>query len=218
MLWPFIGLWTLDLEESSLFLPAKYREALSSLQRRNLPSNPLPLHTLPWNLPFDPSALSLPPGQLHSRHCRSNFPPAFPLRISQPLRASPHLQVLEFLGSLCGSFLLLYAVSDQLCVLMSFSHVWLFASPWTVVHQAPLWDSPGNNTGVGCHALLQEIFPTQGSNPGLPHSRQNPLNCQIFNIHELQVPDFILRSSAPTLSLTYSVTSPRDNLLSITVS
>ena len=33
-------------------------------------------------------------------------------------------------------------------------------------------DSPGKNTGVGFHALLQEIFPTQGSNPGLPHCRQ----------------------------------------------
>ena len=30
-------------------------------------------------------------------------------------------------------------------------------------------DSLGKNTGVGCHALLQRIFPTQGSNPGLPH-------------------------------------------------
>ena len=30
-------------------------------------------------------------------------------------------------------------------------------------------DSPGRNTGVGCHALLQGIFPTQGSNLGLPH-------------------------------------------------
>ena len=29
-------------------------------------------------------------------------------------------------------------------------------------------DSPGKNTGVDCHALLQGIFPTQGSNPGLP--------------------------------------------------
>ena len=28
------------------------------------------------------------------------------------------------------------------------------------------------NTGVGCHFLLQEIFSTQGSNPGLPHCRQ----------------------------------------------
>ena len=34
------------------------------------------------------------------------------------------------------------------------------------------WDSPGKNTGVGCHALLQGIFPTQGWNPPLvclPH-------------------------------------------------
>ena len=30
-----------------------------------------------------------------------------------------------------------------------------------------LWDSPGKNTGVGCHSLLQGIFPTQGSNPSL---------------------------------------------------
>ena len=29
------------------------------------------------------------------------------------------------------------------------------------------WDSPGKNTGVGCHALLQGIFLTQGSNPNL---------------------------------------------------
>ena len=28
-------------------------------------------------------------------------------------------------------------------------------------------DSPGKSTGVGCHALLQDIFPTQGSNPRL---------------------------------------------------
>ena len=34
------------------------------------------------------------------------------------------------------------------------------------------WDSPGKNTGVGCHALLQGIFLTQGSNPGLLHCRQ----------------------------------------------
>ena len=32
-------------------------------------------------------------------------------------------------------------------------------------------DSSGKNTRVGCHALLQGIFPTQGSNPGLPHCR-----------------------------------------------
>ena len=43
------------------------------------------------------------------------------------------------------------------------SHFWLFAIPW---------NSPGQNTGVGSLALLQGMFPTQGSNPGLPHCRQ----------------------------------------------
>ena len=32
-------------------------------------------------------------------------------------------------------------------------------------------DSPDKNTGVDCHALLQGIFSTQGSNPGLSHCR-----------------------------------------------
>ena len=33
------------------------------------------------------------------------------------------------------------------------------------------WDSPGKNTGVGCHPLLQRIFLTHGSNPDLLHCR-----------------------------------------------
>ena len=33
-------------------------------------------------------------------------------------------------------------------------------------------DSPGKNTGVGCHSLLQGNFPTQGLNWGLLHCRQ----------------------------------------------
>ena len=33
------------------------------------------------------------------------------------------------------------------------------------------WDFPGKNTEVGCHVLLQGIFPTQGSNPHLLHCR-----------------------------------------------
>ena len=40
--------------------------------------------------------------------------------------------------------------------------------PGSSVHR----NSPGQNTGVGCHFLLQGIFPIQGSNPGLPHCRQ----------------------------------------------
>ena len=34
------------------------------------------------------------------------------------------------------------------------------------------WNTPGQNTGVSSLSLLQEIFPTQGSNPGPPHCRQ----------------------------------------------
>ena len=43
-----------------------------------------------------------------------------------------------------------------------------YSPPGSSVHG----DSPGKNTEVGCHALLQGIFPTQGLNPGLPHCRQ----------------------------------------------
>ena len=35
-----------------------------------------------------------------------------------------------------------------------------------------LWNSPGQNTGLGSCSLLQRIFPTQGSNPGLLHCRR----------------------------------------------
>ena len=39
-----------------------------------------------------------------------------------------------------------------------------------IAHQAPLsMNSPGNSTGEGYHFLLQGIFPTQRSNPGVPH-------------------------------------------------
>ena len=48
------------------------------------------------------------------------------------------------------------------------SHVWLFVTPWTIQSM----DSPDQNIGVGSHSLLQEIFPTQGLNPGLPQCRR----------------------------------------------
>ena len=34
------------------------------------------------------------------------------------------------------------------------------------------WTSPGQNNGVGSLSLLHRVFPTQGSNPGLPHCRR----------------------------------------------
>ena len=63
-------------------------------------------------------------------------------------------------------------VCDVLC-LVTQSHPNLCNSmdcspPGSSVHG----DSSGKNTGVGCHALLQGIFPTKGSNPGFPPCRQ----------------------------------------------
>ena len=45
------------------------------------------------------------------------------------------------------------------------SCVQLFVTLWTVAARLCCpWDSPGKNTGMGCHFLLRGIFPTQGSN------------------------------------------------------
>ena len=63
-------------------------------------------------------------------------------------------------------------------IVKSLSRVRLFATPWTVAYQVSQFmgfsrqEYWGKSTGVGCHFLLQGIFPTQGSNPGLPHCRQ----------------------------------------------
>jgi len=63
----------------------------------------------------------------------------------------------------------LYSIYRILSMCYVLSHVWLCnpmscSPPGSSVHG----DSPGKNTGVSCHVLLQGIFPTQGSNPGLP--------------------------------------------------
>ena len=70
-----------------------------------------------------------------------------------------------------GSFITCLQIVDDLpcrkVKVKSLSHVRLFA---TVGLLHP-WDFLGKNTGVDCHFLLQEIFPTQGLNPGLLHCR-----------------------------------------------
>ena len=68
--------------------------------------------------------------------------------------------------------------TDSVCMLSCFSCVQLFATPWTVAPQALFMDSPGKNTGVGCHSFLQGIFLTQGPNPNflcLLHWQMGPL-------------------------------------------
>ena len=55
-------------------------------------------------------------------------------------------------------------------VVQSLSHVQLFSTPWGTTRQAPLsTDFPGENTSVGCHVLLQGIFPIQESDPHFLH-------------------------------------------------
>ena len=75
---------------------------------------------------------------------------------------------IQFSGILLRPFPYISAVTAQL-----FSHVWLFMTSGTVAHQAPMSIRfSRQNTGLSCHSLLQGIFPTQESNPGLPHCRQ----------------------------------------------
>ena len=51
------------------------------------------------------------------------------------------------------------------CMLSHFSHVQHFLTLWIIATRLLCpWDSPGKNTSVGCHTLLQGILPTLGSN------------------------------------------------------
>ena len=68
------------------------------------------------------------------------------------------------------------SISGRILSLLSVSHSVLSNSLQPHGLQPPRllcpWDSPGKNTGVGCHFLLQGIFLTQGLNPGLLQCRQ----------------------------------------------
>ena len=71
----------------------------------------------------------------------------------------------------------------------SLSYVQLFATPW-----ASPWNCPGQNTGVGGLSLIQEIFPSQGSNSGPPlqgvslpaKQQENPKNTGVGSLSLLQ--------------------------------
>ena len=85
--------------------------------------------------------------------------------------------ILNSWDSVCVCICSLYIQRTSICIqsewVKSLSRVWLFATPWTVaIRLLCPWNSPGKNTGVACHSLLQGIFLTQGSNQGLSHCRQ----------------------------------------------
>ena len=106
-------------------------------------------------------------------------PQRSPEDLNQSLAQSRHL-------FLCGCAICLVAQSClTLCIPMH------CIPPGSSVHR----DSPGQNTGVGSHSLLQGIFLTQGSNSGLPHCRQisspsvppgKPKNTEVGSLSFLQ--------------------------------
>ena len=70
------------------------------------------------------------------------------------------------------------------------------------------WDSPGRNTGVGCHALLQGIFPTWGLNPRLFHLLH--WQADSLPLGHLGSPD--LRSMKSRLQITAQETAGKGNV------
>ena len=64
-----------------------------------------------------------------------------------------------------------YTLSAVLCLVTQLCPNRCDPMDWSLLGSSVHGDSPGKNTGVGFHALLQGIFPTQGSNVGLPNYR-----------------------------------------------
>ena len=107
-----------------------------------------------------------------------------------------------------NTVLIQHAKGWQLFSLLS--RVWLFASPWTNLLQAPLsMGFPRQEYWAGCHSLLQGIFPNQGSNPCLLHWQVDslPLKHQgsLDNSLYLLIPDTQSIPSSPWLPEVYSL-------------
>ena len=97
------------------------------------------------------------------------FPPP---RDTPPPRDQTHI------SCLAGGFVTSEPPGKTIKYIIQFKKVVIQVSTWGLVTQSCLtlsdhmdypWDSPGKNTGVGCHSLLQSNFPNQRSNPRLPH-------------------------------------------------
>ena len=103
---------------------------------------------------------SLAPSGLADRKLPSDAPAFTVAHLQSTLRA----EILQ-------SFPLILRIKKMPTGLWASSHVSLFFMLRTQGLYSP-WNSLGQNTGVGSLSLLQGIFPTQGSNPGLLHCRQ----------------------------------------------
>ena len=68
----------------------------------------------------------------------------------------------------CMGWVLIYSLCVSHSVMSYSATTWAVSCPRLLYP----WNSPGKNTGVGCHFLLQGILLIQGQNPGLLHCRQ----------------------------------------------
>ena len=144
-------------------------------------SGPLQTPALPTSRPSSPLEIllctGLEPPSLHLTLAAlpTLWKPAFHggLCLRSPFRQAAHLLAAPVpLGRGLQSSLLLppdhrfcsFFIKRSLCSVLSDSLRPCGLQPTRLL--CP-WDSPGTNTGAGCHAFLQGIFPTQGSNPGL---------------------------------------------------
>ena len=95
----------------------------------------------------------------HAPSSWASLPPIPPSRSSQSAEPSSPCYVA---ASYCAVLCLAAQSCPTICNPMDCS------PPGSSVHG----NSPGKNTGMGCHGILQGIFLTQGLNPGIPHCRQ----------------------------------------------
>ena len=147
-----------------------------------------------------PSTLLIPPLQ-HTRTPTLTHFPVLSLFINGTIIVSiSWTRSNDFAPSFIHITRVCLCVCVSVCVL---SHVWLFVTPWTVVLQAPLsmGFSPGKNSGVDCHFLLQGVFPTQGWSLHLLHWQADSLplshlGSPMLIIREKQIKT-LMRGNAP---------------------
>ena len=105
----------------------------------------------------------LPVSQLKSLH---NFQSSSSLKDGEPILFPSSPMRIPRSSTFMLSFVVVLCLVTQLC--LTFCDPMDYSPPGSSVHG----DSPGKNTGVGCHALLQGIFPIQRLSPDLPNCKQ----------------------------------------------
>ena len=81
-------------------------------------------------------------------------------RARDPSHMGPNKRCVDVhlnIGAVCADAVVMNEAQIILEIVLA-AQSCLTTTPQTIAHQAPLWDSAGKNTGMGCHSLLQWIF------------------------------------------------------------